>query len=77
MFEGFEHKRIKTSGAEIALVQGGSGSPLNTALAAIFVALVQNFVALHGYSFGVQLTIEGVVVCLAVVGYWLLKRPPA
>jgi haloacetate dehalogenase len=28
MFEGFAHKRIKTSGAEIALVQGGSGPPL-------------------------------------------------
>jgi haloacetate dehalogenase len=34
MFEGFEHKRIKTSGAEIAIVQGGSGAPL---------------VLLHGY----------------------------
>ena len=28
MFEGFEYKRIKTSGTEIALVQGGSGPPL-------------------------------------------------
>jgi haloacetate dehalogenase len=28
MFEGFARKRIKTSGAEIALVQGGSGAPL-------------------------------------------------
>ena len=28
MFEGFAHRRIKTSGAEIALVQGGTGSPL-------------------------------------------------
>lgn len=28
MFEGFERKRIKTSGAEIALVQGGRGAPL-------------------------------------------------
>ncbi len=28
MFEGFERKRIKTAGAEIALVQGGSGAPL-------------------------------------------------
>ena len=28
MFEGFAHKRIKTSGAAIALVQGGSGAPL-------------------------------------------------
>ena len=28
MFEGFAHKRIKTSGAEIALLQGGAGSPM-------------------------------------------------
>jgi haloacetate dehalogenase len=28
MFDGFERKRIKTSGAEIALVQGGGGPPL-------------------------------------------------
>jgi haloacetate dehalogenase len=28
MFEGFARKRITTSGAEIALVQGGSGPPL-------------------------------------------------
>src|SRR5258708_2276734 len=28
MFDGFERKRVKTAGAEIALVQGGSGAPL-------------------------------------------------
>jgi haloacetate dehalogenase len=28
MFEGFARKRIKTSGAEIAIVQGGAGSPM-------------------------------------------------
>src|SRR5271156_1080893 len=28
MFDGFTSKRIATSGAEIALVQGGSGPPL-------------------------------------------------
>lgn len=28
MFDGFTHKRIRTSGAEVALMQGGSGSPL-------------------------------------------------
>ena len=28
MFEGFEHKRIRTSGAEISLVTGGRGAPL-------------------------------------------------
>jgi len=28
MFEGFARKRVKTSGAEIAIVQGGRGTPL-------------------------------------------------
>jgi haloacetate dehalogenase len=28
MFDGFAHKRIETSGTEIALVQGGNGPPL-------------------------------------------------
>lgn len=28
MFEGYERKRVKTSGAEIALVRGGEGPPL-------------------------------------------------
>ena len=28
MFDGFERKRVKTSGSEIALVQGGTGAPL-------------------------------------------------
>jgi hypothetical protein len=28
MFESFARKRIKTSGAEIELVQGGAGSPM-------------------------------------------------
>jgi haloacetate dehalogenase len=28
MFEGFARKRIKTSGAEISIVQGGAGSPM-------------------------------------------------
>ena len=30
MFEGFTSKRIKTSGAEINLLQGGNGSPCSS-----------------------------------------------
>jgi ribose/xylose/arabinose/galactoside ABC-type transport system permease subunit len=54
-----------------AALRGGKGSPLATAVAAIFVALIGNYVALKGYSYGVQATIEGAVVCIAVVGYWI------
>jgi len=32
MFDGFAHKRIETSGTEIALVQGGNGPPLLRAI---------------------------------------------
>lgn len=52
-------------------LRGGRGSPLATAIAAVFVALIGNYVALKGYSYGVQATVEGVVVCIAVVGYWI------
>jgi ribose transport system permease protein len=52
-------------------LRGGRGSPLATGIAAIFVALIGNYVALKGYSYGVQATVEGVVVCIAVVGYWV------
>ena len=38
MFEGFARKRITTSGAEIALVQGGRGAPLLPRKAWLFVA---------------------------------------
>ena len=40
------------------------------------VLLVTNVVALHGYSYGVQETVEGVLVGLAVIGYSLLSRSP-
>jgi ribose/xylose/arabinose/galactoside ABC-type transport system permease subunit len=59
-----------------AAIQGGSGSPLATAIASIFVGLVTNVVELHGYSYGVQLAVEGVLVCAAVIGYSILARAP-
>jgi ribose transport system permease protein len=57
-----------------AAIQGGTGSPLATAIASLFVGVVTDVVTLHGYSYGVQLTVEGVLVCAAVAGYSLLSR---
>jgi ribose/xylose/arabinose/galactoside ABC-type transport system permease subunit len=59
-----------------AVIQGGKGSPIGTALAAVFVGLVNNVVTLRGYSFGVQLAVTGVLVCVAMAAYSMLARAP-
>jgi ribose/xylose/arabinose/galactoside ABC-type transport system permease subunit len=59
-----------------AAIQGGKGSPIGTALAAVFVGLVNNVVTLRGYSFGVQLAITGLLVVMAMVAYAMLARVP-
>jgi haloacetate dehalogenase len=69
-FPGFEHRRIATSGAEINLVTGGSGSPL---------------LLLHGYpqthlmwrKLAPRLAAEFTVVVPDLRGYGDSSKPPA
>jgi ribose transport system permease protein len=53
---------------------GGEGSPFRSALGAIFIALITNYMILRGWSSGVQLAVEGGVVVIAVVGFHLMRR---
>lgn len=57
-----------------AALQGGDGSPGGTALGALFVATLANFMALHDYSYGVRLTVQGVVVVLAVTAFHIMRQ---
>lgn len=57
-----------------AAIQGGHGSPGRTAIGALFIATLSNFMVLHDYSFGLRLTVQGVVVVLAVTVFHLLRR---
>lgn len=55
-------------------LQGGEGTPLNAALGAIFIATLQNFMLLAGFSYGFRLLITGAAICLAVTYFHLLNR---
>ena len=54
-------------------IQGGEGSTLRTALGAVFIALLANFMLLRGYTFGMRLLVEGIIVCFAVSAFHLLR----
>jgi haloacetate dehalogenase len=69
MFEGFASKRITTSGAEIALVQGGRGSPL-----LLVHGYPQNHVMWH--KIAPRLAERFTVVAPDLRGYGASSKPP-
>ncbi|MFJ6095655.1 ABC transporter permease [Williamsia muralis] len=55
-------------------IQGGRGSPWRTALGAVFIAMVQNYMLLLGWSSGVRTAITGAIILVVVVAFHLLHR---
>jgi ribose transport system permease protein len=55
-------------------VNGGIGSPVRSALAAIGVSVVSNYLLLRGWSVGTRDALLGVVVIVAVIGFHLYYR---
>jgi simple sugar transport system permease protein/ribose transport system permease protein len=55
-------------------LRGGNGSPLQAALGAVLIAVLQNFMLLRGWSTGVRLLVVGIVVVLATTSFHLLQR---
>jgi len=55
-------------------IQGGEGSPLRTALGAVFIAMVQNYMLLLRFPFGLRTLILGGLILLAVVAFHILRR---
>jgi ribose/xylose/arabinose/galactoside ABC-type transport system permease subunit len=49
------------------LVTGGSGSVLRTLIGAIGVTAISDLVLLRGYSSGIQILVEGVLIMIAIV----------
>jgi simple sugar transport system permease protein/ribose transport system permease protein len=72
-FEGFTIDTVAAVLVGGTAIQGGEGSTLRTAMGAIFIALLANFMLIRGYSYGARLVITGIVVALAVVGFHLLR----
>lgn len=55
-------------------IQGGRGSPLPTALGAVAIATIQNYMLLLSWSSGVRTMITGAFIVLIVVGFHLAGK---
>lgn len=55
-------------------IQGGRGSPLQTAIGAVFIATVQNYMLLLAWSSGARTLITGAFILVIVVGFHLAGR---
>jgi ribose transport system permease protein len=73
-FEGLTFDALAAILVGGAAISGGRGSPLRSAIGAIFIATLGNLMVLHNYSFGVRMTIQGVIVVIAVTIFHLLQR---
>ncbi|MEV4686911.1 ABC transporter permease [Microbacterium sp. LWH3-1.2] len=54
-------------------IRGGHGSPLRSAIGAVFIALLMNVMLLREWSYGYRLLVEGIVVIAAVSIYRVLS----
>lgn len=55
-------------------LRGGQGSPIQAALGAIFIALLQNYMLLHSFTSGQRTFVVGVLVAVATVTFHILQR---
>ena len=58
-------------------LQGGEGSALRSALGAIFIAMLGNFLLLRGTTFGVRTMVTGLIVIVATSAFHLLRLTAA
>ena len=55
-------------------LRGGQGSPIQAALGAVFIALLQNFMLLHDLTTGVRMTVVGCLVAFATCAFHAVQR---
>lgn len=55
-------------------IQGGTGSPVNSAVGAVFIAVAGNIMALNALSTGQRLFIQGLIVVLAVLAMQAIRN---
>ncbi len=55
-------------------LRGGQGSPIQAALGATFISLLQNFMLLHDFTSGWRMTVVGLLVAIATCVFHVLQR---
>jgi simple sugar transport system permease protein/ribose transport system permease protein len=55
-------------------LRGGQGLPIQAALGAVFIALLQNFMLLHSFTSGQRTLVVGCLVAVATISFHVLQR---
>ena len=55
-------------------LRGGLGTPLQAALGAIFIALLENYMLLHSFTSGQRMLVVGCLVAAATLGFHVIQR---
>lgn len=73
-FDGLTISAIAAMLVGGSAIQGGSGSPINSAFGAVFIAIAGNLMTLNALSTGQRLFVEGLIVILAVLSIQLIRN---
>ena len=73
-FDGLTISAIAAMLVGGSAIQGGSGSPVNSAFGAVFIAIAGNLMTLNALSTGQRLFVEGLIVILAVLAIQLIRN---
>lgn len=73
LFMGYDFDYIAAVLVGGIALRGGRGSPLQAALGAILIALLQNFMLLNGYSAGLRMTVVGLLVIVSISLFHVLQ----
>lgn len=73
LFIGYDFDYIAAVLVGGIALRGGKGTPLQAALGAVLIALLQNFMLLHGLSAGVRMTIVGLLVIASISLFHILQ----
>jgi ribose transport system permease protein len=58
-------------------LRGGQGTPVQAALGAVFIALLQNYMLLHSFTSGQRMLVVGCLVAAATLGFHAIQRKRA
>jgi ribose transport system permease protein len=73
LFMGYDFDYIAAVLVGGIALRGGKGTPLQAALGAVLIALLQNFMLLHGLSAGIRMTIVGLLVIASISLFHILQ----
>jgi len=73
LFWGYDFDYIAAVLVGGIALSGGKGSPMQAALGAILIALLQNYMLLNGFSSGLRMTIVGALVVAAISVFHIMQ----